>query len=165
MEIAIRDAIPADASVILDFIKELATYEKAADQVVATVDSIRSGLFGDRAHIRARICEVDGQPAGFALYFFSFSTWQGRKGLYLEDLYVTPRFRGAGAGKHLLHDLARIAVATGCGRFEWSVLDWNEPAIRFYESVGAKPQSEWVRYRLTGDALQAFADDREIKAD
>ncbi len=165
MEIAIRNARPEDASVILDFIKELATYEKAADQVVATVDSIRSGLFDDGAHIHARMCEVDGQPAGFALYFFSFSTWQGRKGLYLEDLYVTPRFRGAGAGKHLLHDLAKIAVDTECGRFEWSVLDWNEPAIRFYESVGAKPQSEWVRYRLTGDALRAFADDREVKAD
>lgn len=165
MEIAIRHARPDDAPVILGFIKELAAYERADDQVVATVDSIRGGLFDEDAHIHARICEVNGEPAGFALYFFSFSTWQGRKGLYLEDLYVTPRFRGVGAGKRLLHDLARVAVEAGCGRFEWSVLDWNEPAIRFYESVGAKPQSEWVRYRLTGDALQAFADDREIKVD
>lgn len=165
MDIAIRHARPDDAPVILGFIKELAAYERAEDQVVATVDSIRSGLFDEGAHIHARICEVNGEPAGFALYFFSFSTWQGRKGLYLEDLYVTPRFRGSGGGKRLLHDLARVAVEAGCGRFEWSVLDWNEPAIRFYESVGAKPQSEWVRYRLTGDALQAFADDREIRVD
>jgi ribosomal protein S18 acetylase RimI-like enzyme len=100
---------------------------------------------------------VDGVACGFAVYFFNYSTWQGRQGLYLEDLYVLPRHRHAGAGKALLQHLARIAVANDCGRFEWSVLDWNEPAIRFYRSIGAVPMDEWVRYRLAGDALAAFA--------
>ncbi|KVM78897.1 GCN5 family acetyltransferase [Burkholderia stagnalis] len=158
MHIDIRSASVADAPQILRFITELAIYEKAEDQVVATVESIERSLFGDASPARALICEVDGEPAGFAVYFLSYSTWLGRQGLYLEDLYVSPRFRGAGAGLRLLRALARIAVDTGCGRFEWSVLDWNEPAIRFYESVGAAPQSEWVRYRLAGDALRAFAD-------
>ncbi|KVO54568.1 GNAT family N-acetyltransferase [Burkholderia stagnalis] len=158
MHIDIRSASVADAPQILRFITELATYEKAEDQVVATVESIERSLFGDASPARALICEVDGEPAGFAVYFLSYSTWLGRQGLYLEDLYVSPRFRGAGAGLRLLRALARIAVDTGCGRFEWSVLDWNEPAIRFYERVGAAPQSEWVRYRLAGDALRAFAD-------
>ena len=106
---------------------------------------------------RALVCQVDGVAAGFAVYFFNYSTWQGRKGLYLEDLYVSPAQRGAGAGKALLRHLARIAVANDCGRFEWSVLDWNAPAIGFYEAIGAVPLSEWVRYRLTGPALEAFA--------
>ena len=103
------------------------------------------------------MCYDRDTPIGFALYFYNFSTWLGRHGLYLEDLYVTPEHRGKGAGKALLKHLARIAVAEGCGRFEWSVLDWNQPAIDFYESMGAKPQSEWVGYRLTGDALRALA--------
>lgn len=105
------------------------------------------------------ICEADGKPAGFAIWFYSYSTWQARKGLYLEDLYVSPEFRGSGAGKALLKHLARTAVAEGCGRFEWSVLDWNEPAIRVYEAVGAEPMSEWTRYRLAGKGLEAFAAD------
>ena len=103
------------------------------------------------------MCRDGDIPIGFALYFYNFSTWLGRHGLYLEDLYVTPEHRGKGAGKALLQHLAGIAVAEGCGRFEWSVLDWNQPAIDFYESMGAKPQSEWVGYRLTGEALQALA--------
>jgi GNAT superfamily N-acetyltransferase len=103
------------------------------------------------------ICDVDGEAAGFALYFYSFSTWLGRHGLFLEDLYVTPELRGAGAGKALLKHLARLAVREGCGRFEWNVLDWNTPAIDFYEAFGARPQSEWVGYRLTGSALTDFA--------
>jgi GNAT superfamily N-acetyltransferase len=100
---------------------------------------------------------VDNEPIGYAVYFFNYSTWLGRHGLYLEDLYVSPEHRGAGAGKALLKHLAQLAVAKGCGRFEWSVLDWNEPAIRFYQAIGARPQDEWVGYRLTGEALEAFA--------
>ncbi|KVX96150.1 GCN5 family acetyltransferase [Burkholderia ubonensis] len=164
MHIDIRSATVADAPLILRFITELAIYEKAEDQVVATVASLERSLFGDASPARALICEVDGEPAGFAVYFLSYSTWLGRQGLYLEDLYVSPRFRGAGAGLRLLKALARIAVDAGCGRFEWSVLDWNEPAIRFYESVGAEPQSEWVRYRLAGDALRTFADAAPVDA-
>lgn len=125
--------------------------------MTATETHIRQSLFGEGAHARALICRVDGQVCGFAVYFFNFSTWQGRKGLYLEDLYVSAAHRGAGAGKAMLQHLARIAVAEGCGRFEWSVLDWNEPAIAFYRSIGAVPMDEWVRYRLAGNALADFA--------
>ena len=109
------------------------------------------------ARPRALICEADGQPVGYAIYFFNYSTWQARKGLYLEDLYVSPASRGIGAGKRLLRHLARVAVEEGCGRFEWSVLDWNQPAIDFYQSIGARPQAEWVRYRMHGEALTGFA--------
>jgi GNAT superfamily N-acetyltransferase len=154
--IDIRPAGPDDAELILRFIRELAIYERAEDQVVATVDDIRLSLF-DAGSARALICSVDGVPAGFAVFFFNYSTWQGRKGLYLEDLYITPAHRHAGAGKALLQHLARIAVAEGCGRFEWSVLDWNEPALRFYRSIGASPMPEWVRHRLAGRALEEFA--------
>ncbi|EDT02195.1 GCN5-related N-acetyltransferase [Burkholderia ambifaria IOP40-10] len=164
MQIDIRCATVADVPQILRFITELAIYEKAEHEVVATPATLERSLFGEGSPARALICEVDGEPAGFAVYFFSYSTWLGRQGLYLEDLYVSPRFRGAGAGLRLLKALARIAVDTGCGRFEWSVLDWNEPAIRFYESVGAAAQSEWVRYRLAGDALRAFADGAPVDA-
>jgi len=147
---------PEEAGLILRFIRELAIYERAEDQVVATEDDIRKSLF-DAGSARALTCSVDGAPAGFAGYFFNYSTWQGRKGLYLEDLYVTPAYRKAGAGKALLQHLARIAVAEGCGRFEWSVLDWNEPALQFYRSIGAAPMPEWVRHRLAGPALAEFA--------
>ena len=146
-----------DAALILRFIKELAAYEKAEDEVVASEADIRASLFGADSPARALVCSVDGVAAGFAVYFFNYSTWQGRKGLYLEDLYLTPAHRGVGAGKALLQQLARIAVAQGCGRFEWSVLDWNEPALQFYRSIGAWPMDEWVRYRLAGPALAAFA--------
>ncbi|THK36927.1 GNAT family N-acetyltransferase [Ensifer sp. MPMI2T] len=158
MKTSIRNAVPEDAETILRFITELATYEKAGHEVEATVELLQASLFGPDAVARAVICEVDGAPAGFAIWFYSFSTWQARKGLYLEDLYVTPEYRGSGAGKLLLKHLARIAIAEGCGRFEWSVLDWNEPAIRVYEAVGAEPMSEWKRYRLAGAALKALAD-------
>lgn len=154
--LAIRPATPADAELILRFITELAVYEKAEDEVVATADDLRKTIFEDRSAY-ALICSVDGDPAGFAIYFYNYSTWQGRKGLYLEDLYVTPAHRGAGAGKALLQQLARIAVAEGCGRFEWSVLDWNEPALKFYESIGAWPMPEWVKHRMAGKALLDFA--------
>ena len=158
MSITIRDAVPADASQILTFITELARYEKAEHEVLATVETIESSLFGPDSTTQALICEREGQPIGFAVYFFNYSTWLAKHGLYLEDLYVTPEARGTGAGKALLKHLAQIAVARGCGRFEWSVLDWNEPAIKVYESLGAKPQNEWVGYRLTGDALLALAE-------
>lgn len=154
--ISIRAARVDDAGLILHFIRELAIYERAEDQVVATEANIRDSLF-DAGSARALICSVDGVEAGFAVYFFNYSTWQGRKGLYLEDLYVTPVHRGAGAGKAMLLHLARIAVAEGCGRFEWSVLDWNEPALQFYGSIGAAPMPEWVRHRLAGPALVEFA--------
>lgn len=157
--ISIRDAVPDDAATILRFITELAIYEKAEHEVEATVELLQESLFGPGAITRAVICEIDGKPAGFAVWFYNYSTWQARKGLYLEDLYVSPEFRGSGAGKMLLKHLARIALAEGCGRFEWSVLDWNEPAIRVYEAVGAEPLSEWTRYRLTGKELKALAAD------
>ena len=156
--IDIRPATSDDVPLILGFIKELAIYEKAESEVVATEADIRQSLFGDVARANALICRIDGAACGFALYFFNYSTWQGRQGLYLEDLYVSPAHRNAGAGKALLHHLASIAVANNCGRFEWSVLDWNEPAIQFYKSIGAVPMDEWVRYRLAADALAAFAD-------
>jgi GNAT superfamily N-acetyltransferase len=155
--IEIRPASLGDVPLILGFIKELAAYEKAEAEVTATAAQIRQSLFGEEVRARALMCRVDGVDAGFAVYFFNYSTWQGRQGLYLEDLYVSPSFRGAGAGKAMLHHLARLAVANDCGRFEWSVLDWNEPAIQFYRSIGAVPMDEWVRYRLTGAALAAFA--------
>lgn len=154
--ITIRPAQPEDVALILRFIRELAAYERAEDEVVATEADLRKSLFGE-GPARALICSVDGVEAGFAVYFFNYSTWQGRKGLYLEDLYLTPAYRKAGAGKALLQHLARIAVAEGCGRFEWSVLTWNEPALQFYRSIGAWPMDEWVRYRLAGPALAQFA--------
>lgn len=157
MSFEIRPAQPADAEQILAFIRELAIYERAEHAVVASVDDIRRSLFADNAPARALMCLRDGRPVGYAVYFFSYSTWLGRNGIYLEDLYVTPEQRGSGAGRHLLRHIAREAVANDCGRLEWSVLDWNEPAIGFYRSLGAEPQDEWVRYRLEGEALRSFA--------
>jgi ribosomal protein S18 acetylase RimI-like enzyme len=153
----IRPATPDDVPLILRFVRELAAYEKAEHEVVATEAHIRRSLFGEGAVARALVCRVGEVDAGFAVYFFNYSTWQGRQGLYLEDLYVSPAYRHAGAGKAMLRHLARIAVANDCGRFEWSVLDWNEPAIRFYRGMGAVAMDEWVRYRLTGAALADFA--------
>ncbi|MBU3059833.1 GNAT family N-acetyltransferase [Pseudomonas indica] len=158
MSLSIRPAVPSDAAQILAFITELATYEKAAHEVVASVADIERTLFAERATSRALICEQDGKPIGFAVYFYSYSTWLGRNGIYLEDLYVTPDSRGSGAGKALLRQLAREACDNDCGRLEWSVLDWNEPAIGFYDSIGAQPQKEWIRYRLDGEALRSFAE-------
>ena len=155
--ISIRPAAQADTPLILRFIRELAEYEKAPEEAIATEAQLAEALFRDNPKVYSVICEVGGEPAGFAVYFYSFSTWLGSHGLFLEDLYVTPDFRGAGAGKALLKHLARIAVSEGCGRFEWNVLDWNQPAIDFYEAFGARPQSEWIGYRLTGPALAEFA--------
>ena len=157
MTLIVRDATPSDVSTILRFIRELADYEKALHEVEATEETLEASLFGETSVTHALICEKDGEPIGSAIWFFSYSTWQARNGLYLEDLYVTPSARGAGAGKALLKRLAQIALENGCGRFEWSVLDWNEPSIRVYEAIGAEPQKEWIRYRLAGDRLAAFA--------
>lgn len=157
MSFTIRPATPEDAATILGFITELAVYEKAGHEVEATEETIRASIFGEGSVTEAVILESDGRPAGFAVWFYSYSTWQAKNGLYLEDLYVSPDYRGTGAGKMLLKHLAGIAVKKGCGRFEWSVLDWNEPAIRVYAAIGAEPQSEWIRYRMTGQALRDFA--------
>ena len=155
----IRPATAADAAVILRFIRELAEYEKALHEVAATEETVAASIFGEGSVTRAAICEtVDGEPAGFAVWFKSYSTWLAQNGLYLEDLYVTPSHRGGGVGKMLLRHLARIAVEEDCARFEWSVLDWNEPAIRVYDAIGAQPQTEWIRYRLTGEKLKRFAE-------
>jgi len=156
--INIRPASAEDSSLILRFITDLAIYEKAEEEVIATESDIRDSLFGKESTTSALICELDNQAVGFAVYFFNYSTWLGKHGLYLEDLYVSPEFRGSGAGKALLKHLAQLAVSKKCGRFEWSVIDWNEPAIGFYKSIGAQPQDEWVAYRLTGKALVDLAE-------
>ncbi|MGV3550319.1 N-acetyltransferase family protein [Rhizobium sp.] len=157
MTVTIRQATPSDAATILRFVRELADYEKALHEVEATEETVRRSIFGEGSVTHALVTERGGEAIGMAVYFFSYSTWQAKNGLYLEDLYVTPTARGSGAGKALLKRLAQIALEKGCGRFEWSVLDWNEPAIRVYEAIGAEAQSEWVRYRLTGEKLEAFA--------
>ncbi|WP_148861324.1 GNAT family N-acetyltransferase [Marinobacter fonticola] len=154
----IRKATADDAALILRFIRELAIYEKAEHEVVATEATVAESIFGPDSTVHAVICEKDAKPIGFAVYFYNYSTWLGKNGLFLEDLFVTPSERGSGAGKALLRYLAQVAVAKGCGRFEWNVLDWNEPAIQFYTSIGARPQSEWIGYRLTGQALLDLAE-------
>lgn len=156
-QINIREAQTADCQTILNFIMELAIYEKAGHEVKSDIKDIRRSLFAPDATARALLCSIDGKDVGYAVYFFNYSTWLGKNGLYLEDLYVTPAFRGRGAGKAILHYLARLALKKHCGRFEWSVLDWNEPAIKFYQSIGAVPMDEWTIYRLSGDALTEFA--------
>ncbi len=153
----IREATPDDIGLILHFIRELALYEKALEEAQATPEHLQRTMFCENPAVFGLILEADAKPIGFAVYFFNYSTWQGRHGLYLEDLYITPEARGLGGGKALLKYLARVAVAKDCGRFEWSVLDWNTPSIQFYESLGARPQNEWVRYRLTGEALSELA--------
>jgi GNAT superfamily N-acetyltransferase len=155
--VEIRPATEQDIELILHFIRELADYEKALHEAIACADDLKNIMFCDNPKVEGLICSVDGEPAGFAVYFFNFSTWLGKLGLFLEDLYVSPDHRGSGAGKALLKHLAQIAIARDCGRFEWNVLDWNTPAIDFYESFDAQAQSEWIGYRLTGDALTAFA--------
>ena len=155
--IEIRKATAEDCSLILKFITELAIYEKAEHQVLATESDIKESLFGEGSSTNAVICNINNEPVGFAVYFYNYSTWLGKHGLYLEDLYVSAEQRGSGAGKALLKHLAKIAVSKNCGRFEWSVLDWNEPARQFYQSIGANPQEEWVSYRLTGESLESFA--------
>jgi len=154
---AIRPATPADVATIMRFVRELAEYERAADKVVATEALLADALFGPHPAAQAVIADIRGAPVGMALFFQNFSTWTGWRGLYLEDLYVTPAARGAGVGTALLVHLAGIAVERGCTRFEWAVLDWNAPAIAFYRSMGAEPMAEWRTYRVSGDALATLA--------
>lgn len=155
--VTLRPAVPADIPLIIELITELADYERLVHEVKADAQRMHEHLFGPRPYAEVLIGEVDGVAQGFALFFHNYSTWLSQPGIYLEDLYVRPAARGAGLGKALLTELARLAVERGCGRLEWSVLDWNEPAIGFYQSLGARPQDEWTVYRLTGDALKDLA--------
>ncbi|MBH03508.1 MAG: GNAT family N-acetyltransferase [Xanthomonadales bacterium] len=152
-----RDAKISDASQILAFIQALADYEKEPAAVTATVADIEAALFAPQATVTALIFEYNGASIGFAVYFQNFSTWLGRHGLFLEDLYIAPAYRRHGFGRAALRVLAQRAVNAGCARFEWNVLNWNTPAIDLYEAIGAKPQSEWTGYRLDGAALRRFA--------
>lgn len=157
MTVRIRQAISGDAAMILELIRGLADYEHLSHEVVATESLIHAALFETPPAAIALLAEEDGRGIGFALYFFNFSTFLGRPGLYLEDLFVQPDKRGRGVGTALLVELARIAVAKGCGRMEWSVLDWNAPSIAFYESLGARALSDWTTFRLTGETLTRLA--------
>jgi GNAT superfamily N-acetyltransferase len=158
MNIRIEPARERDVPLILELIRGLAEYERLADQCIATEARLREALFGAQPAAEVLLAYADDQPAGFALFFHNFSTFLGRRGLYLEDLFVKPEFRRLGIGRRLLAALARVAVERGCGRFEWSVLDWNAPAIEFYKRLGAKPLDEWTIFRVTGDALAGLAD-------
>jgi GNAT superfamily N-acetyltransferase len=153
----IRAARPDDVPVMLALVRELASYEREPDAVVATESDLENALFSDGPALFGLVAEDGGVVVGFALWFLNFSTWVGRHGIYLEDLYVRPETRGAGHGRQLLGELARIADARGYGRVEWAVLDWNEPAHRFYESLGAEPLNEWTTWRLDRDALHELA--------
>ena len=153
----LRAATVDDVPQILAFIRALADYERLGHEVVATEDGLRGALFGPRPYAEVVLAEDAGTPIGFALFFHTFSTFLGQPGIYLEDLFVVPEARGRGVGRALLAHLARLAGERGFGRVEWAVLDWNAPAIRFYDSLGAKPNAGWTVYRLTGDALTALA--------
>lgn len=157
MPAAIRPALPEDVGLILALIRELADYEKLLHEVEATEERLRATLFGDNPSAHCMLAFDGGQPAGFAIYFFNYSTFLAKPGLYLEDLFVKPEFRGSGVGKALLLHLARLANIRGCGRMEWSVLDWNQPAIDFYRKLGAVPMNDWTVFRLTGPALAQYA--------
>jgi GNAT superfamily N-acetyltransferase len=155
--VRIEPAREHDVPLILSLIKALAEYERLSHEVVATESDVRESLFGPRPHAEAVIARVGSEPVGFAVWFHTFSTFLSRPGLYLEDLFVLPAWRGRGIGRALMGHLARVAVERGCGRMEWAVLDWNDPAIGFYRSIGARPMDEWTVYRLTGDALRRVA--------
>lgn len=155
--VVLRAARPEDVPQVLALIRELADYERLSGAVVATEALLADALFGDAPAAEVVIAEVDGAPAGFALFFHTFSTFLGRRGLYLEDLFVRPAHRGRGIGTQLMRHLAALALARGCGRFEWTVLDWNAPAIGFYRALGAAPQDGWTVQRVEGDALHALA--------
>jgi ribosomal protein S18 acetylase RimI-like enzyme len=152
----IRPATEADIPLLLEFIRELAEYERLADQVVASEELLRKNLFGERPAAESLLGFYQTQPAAFALFFHNFSTFLARPGLYLEDLFVKPQFRGRGFGKQLLRKLAQLAAERDCGRLEWSVLDWNEPAIGFYRAIGARPLDDWTVFRLNGEPLRAL---------
>jgi len=155
--LCIRPAEVKDIPLIVQFIRELAEYEKEPDKAVATEADIRRDGFSGNPKFRVVIAEWEGAPAGFALFFYNYSTWLGRAGLYLEDLFVRPPFRGKGVGKGLLAYLAKTAIREGCGRFEWQVLNWNTPALEFYRSLGARVMEEWSTMRITGEALRELA--------
>jgi GNAT superfamily N-acetyltransferase len=157
-DLTIRVAAAADCAVILGFIRELAEYERLAHEVVADEAQLRATLFGPRPAAEVLLAEQGGAPVGFALFFPSYSTFLGKPGLYLEDLFVRPAARGQGCGLALMSALARIAVARGYGRFEWAVLDWNEPALEFYRRLGARPQDAWTVQRLVGAPLAELAE-------
>jgi GNAT superfamily N-acetyltransferase len=157
MTTTMRFATPADLALILEFIQQLAEYEKLRDACVATEERLRSSLFGDRPAAEVLIAECDGTPAGFALFCHNYSTFLAQRGIWLEDLFVNPAFRGRGIGRALLERLAALALERECGRLEWNVLDWNAPAIGFYRSLGAVPMDEWTTFRLTGPALASLA--------
>ena len=161
MTITIRPAGPHDVSLIRELIEGLADYERLRHECVATDERLLATLFGPRPSAEVVIAEWQGVPAGFALFFHNYSTFLARPGIYLEDLFVRPAHRGRGVGKALLQHLAALAMQRDCGRLEWSVLDWNEDAIRFYRSVGARPQDDWTTYRVTGDALTRLASGEE----
>ncbi|HZR77957.1 MAG TPA: GNAT family N-acetyltransferase [Chthoniobacterales bacterium] len=154
----IRPATVSDVSVILELIRALATYERAPEQVTATEELLKNTLFGEKPGAEVLLLFEKNTPAGFALFFHNFSTWIGRPGIYLEDLFVRPEHRGKGYGRALLVELAKIARERNCGRLEWAVLDWNEPAIQFYRKLGAKPMDEWTVFRLTRDEIANLAD-------
>jgi GNAT superfamily N-acetyltransferase len=153
-ELSIRAATPSDRDLVFSFIRDLAEYERLLDDVVATPDDVARALFAEHPRVFCDIAEWNGEAAGFALWFYNFSTFRGRHGIYLEDLFVRPHFRAKGIGKALLAQLAKRAVDEGCARVEWWVLDWNDPSIKFYESLGAIPMEEWTVFRLTGEALK-----------
>ena len=159
-DLKLRLATEEDVPLILELIQALADYEKLAHEVVATEELLRGSLFGDgNGGPEVVIAELSGEAAGFALFFANYSTFLGRAGIHLEDLYVREALRGKGIGKALLGSLARLARQRGCGRLEWAVLDWNEPAIRFYEALGARAMSGWTTYRVTGEALSRLAEE------
>jgi len=155
--ITIRPATPMDADLILQFVFELAKEEKAGHEVTADSKQILKTMVSDHSTCHAVICEQDTIPIGFAAYFYNYSTWQGKNGIYIEDLYILPEHRHIGAGKKILNYISCLALKKDCGRVEWSVLNWNIPAICFYDSIGAEPQKEWIRYRLSGDSLNKTA--------
>ena len=157
MELSFRFAVSEDCGKILFFIRELASYEKMSDEVVATEELLREWLF-EKQIVEVIFACADGKEIGFALFFHNYSTFLGRAGIYLEDLYILPEYRGKGYGKAMLKELARIAVERGCGRLEWWCLDWNQPSIDFYLSLGAVPMNDWTVYRITGDTLKKLAE-------
>jgi GNAT superfamily N-acetyltransferase len=157
LQFVLRDATSGDAPTIAELVVRLASYENLAQEAIATADDIHAALFGTPSRAYAMLAEIDGKPIGFALWFYNFSTFLGRHGLYVEDVFVEPEYRGHGIGRALFAALAARAVAEKCGRMEWWVLDWNEPARRFYRAIGAQPMTDWTVQRLTGDALHVLA--------
>ncbi|MGY1592523.1 GNAT family N-acetyltransferase [Geodermatophilus sp. SYSU D00708] len=161
---SVRPIRPDDVPAVVGLVRELAEYEKAAHEVQLTEEQLTAALFGDSPALFGHVADVGGEVVGTALWFLNFSTWRGTHGIYLEDLYVQPAHRGSGLGRELLRTLAELCVQRGYGRLEWSVLDWNTPSIDFYEAAGAVPMDEWTVFRLTDDALSAFAADRRVRA-